>query len=118
MMRVYFFNPNNDSGQDWGDGVRVSTADNGELSGEASLPFEQFASRLYIFHYDPLERGEPAAVSEAELEAVTGYIQRSWGADRMPASGRGREPVALNPPRRHGRIAFMDKCAYGLVRPL
>ncbi|WP_440996612.1 hypothetical protein [Arhodomonas sp. SL1] len=91
-MRVYFFNPNNDSGQDWGDGVRVSTADNGELSGEASLPFEQFASRLYIFHYDPLERGAPAAVSAAELEAVTGYIQRSWGADRMPVSVKDGDP--------------------------
>ncbi|MFI0469560.1 hypothetical protein ACH347_36280 [Saccharopolyspora sp. 5N102] len=26
VMRVYFFNPNNDSGQDWGDGVVVSAA--------------------------------------------------------------------------------------------
>jgi hypothetical protein len=83
-MRVYFFNPNNDSGQDWGDEVRVSTADNGEGFGEASLPFEQFASRLYIFHYDPLERGEPGAVTQDELDECIGYIRRSWGADRMP----------------------------------
>ncbi|WP_372592472.1 hypothetical protein, partial [Guyparkeria sp.] len=26
VMRVYFYNPNNDSGQNWGDGVQVSTA--------------------------------------------------------------------------------------------
>ncbi|OHU99291.1 hypothetical protein BKN37_19390 [Mycobacterium talmoniae] len=82
-MRVYFYNPNNDSGQDWGDGVVVSTAGHGERFGEASLPFEQFASRLYIFHFDPLEPGERASVTQAELDRVVGYIQRSWGAGRM-----------------------------------
>ncbi|MGV0632960.1 hypothetical protein ABQE69_05930 [Mycolicibacillus trivialis] len=84
-MRVYFYNPNNDSGQDWGDGVVVSTAGHGERFGEASLPFEQFASRLYIFHFDPLEPGTPAAVTQDELDRVVGFIQRSWGADRMAA---------------------------------
>ncbi len=81
-MRVYFFNPNNDSGQDWGDGVKVDTADNGELFGESSLPIEQFASRLYIFHYDTLERGEPEKVPDDELKVITGYIDRSWGSER------------------------------------
>ena len=84
MMRVYFYNPNNDSGQDWGDEVQVSTAGHGERFGESSLPFEQFASRLYIFHYDPLERGELARISQEELDQVIGYLQRSWGAERMP----------------------------------
>ncbi|KAA0021618.1 hypothetical protein [Antrihabitans cavernicola] len=83
-MRVYFYNPNNDSGQDWGDGVVVSTAGCGERFGEASLPFEQFASRLYIFHFDPLEPGESANVTQAELDSVVGYNHRSWGADRLP----------------------------------
>ncbi|MGM0535887.1 MAG: hypothetical protein ACQER5_07430 [Pseudomonadota bacterium] len=83
-MRVYFYNPNNDSGQDWGDGIEVSTSGSGERFGESSLPFEQFASRLYIFHYDPLERGELARISQEELDRVTGYIHRSWGADRIP----------------------------------
>jgi hypothetical protein len=82
-MRVYFYNPNNDSGQDWGDGVVVTTAGNGERFGEASLPFEQFASRLYIFHFDPLEPGELALVTQTELDRVVGYIQRSWGVGRM-----------------------------------
>ncbi len=86
QMRVYFYNPNNDSGQNWGDGVEVSTAGSGERFGEASLPFEQFASRLYIFHYDPLERGELANISDDELQRVKGLIYRSWGADRVPAS--------------------------------
>jgi len=87
VMRVYFFNPNNDSGQNWGDGVTVSTAGNGERFGEASLPFEQFLSRLYIFHYDPLEHGEMATVTRGELDEIIGYIHRSWGADRLPAGG-------------------------------
>ena len=85
VMRVYFFNPNNDSGQDWGDGVVVSTAGNGERFGEASLPFDQFASRLYIFHVDPLERGEPERVPAEDIARIIGYIERSWGGDRLPA---------------------------------
>ena len=83
VMRVYFYNPNNDSGQNWGDGVTVSTAGHGERFGEASLPFEQFLSRLYIYHYDPLEPGELADVSQQDLEQVMGYLQRSWGASRL-----------------------------------
>ncbi|MEQ9566987.1 MAG: hypothetical protein RLN85_14435, partial [Pseudomonadales bacterium] len=66
-------------------GVIVSTAGNGERFGEASLPFEQFVSRLYIYHYDPLERGELANVSRADLDQVVDYIRRSWGTDRLPA---------------------------------
>ncbi|MGO1344061.1 hypothetical protein [Chromohalobacter japonicus] len=86
VMRAYFFNPNNDSGQDWGGGVKVSTAGCGERFGEASLPFEQFASRLYIFHYDPLEHGELAHIPQAELDRVIGHVYRSWGANRVPAA--------------------------------
>ena len=84
QMRMYFYNPNNDSGQDWGDGVIVSTSGHGERFGEASLPFAQFLSRLYIFHYDPLEHGEPASITREELDEVIGYIERSWGVGRMP----------------------------------
>lgn len=84
QMRVYFYNPNNDSGQNWGDGVTVSTAGHGERFGEASLPFAQFLSRLYIFHYDPLEHGGPASITREELDEVIGYIERSWGVGRMP----------------------------------
>lgn len=84
VMRVFFFNPNNDSGQDWGDGVVVGTAGNGERAGEGSLPFDQFASRLYIFHTDPLENGEPDKVPAADIEHIVGYTARSWGTERMP----------------------------------
>lgn len=84
-MRVYFFNPNNDSGQNWGDGVTVSTSGCGERFGESSLPFGQFTSRLYIYHFDPLERGEPADVPADELGQVVDLVQRSWGKDRVPS---------------------------------
>jgi hypothetical protein len=83
-MRVYFYNPNNDSGQDWGDGMVVSTADNGELFGESSLEFEEFASRIYIFHYDTLERGEASGVSLENIDTIKDYIYKSWGKDRTP----------------------------------
>jgi len=92
VMRVYFFNPNNDSGQDWGDGIQVSTARHGERFGESSLPFEEFASRLYIFHYDPLERGEIAEITQEELDRVIGHIHRSWGANRIPPTDLQASP--------------------------
>jgi len=84
VMRVYFYNPNNDSGQDWGEDVIVSTSGNGERFGEASLPFDRFASRLYIYHYDPLERVDTADVTSEEVENVKHYLHRSWGATRIP----------------------------------
>lgn len=92
VMRVYFYNPNNDSGQDWGDGVVVSTAGNGERFGEGSLPVEQFASRLYIYHFDPYELGEPDRVPAEDLERVRGLIGRSWGADRLPSDPLQAQP--------------------------
>jgi hypothetical protein len=85
VMRVYFFNPNNDSGQDWGDGVVVSTAEHGERFGESSLPFEHFASRLYIFHFEPLEEGEPTLVPDHEIQRVIELVHASWGAQRHRA---------------------------------
>ncbi|MDT0636271.1 hypothetical protein [Spectribacter hydrogenoxidans] len=61
--RVYFLNPNRDKGQNWGLGVRTSTNDCGECEGESSLPFEQFASRLYVYHYEEREHGDTAATN-------------------------------------------------------
>jgi len=83
-MRVYFYNPNNDGGQDWGDGVVVSTAGHGERYGESSLPFAEFASRLYIFHFDPLEPGDPGAVDETVVAGCAGRVRGSWAVDRIP----------------------------------
>ncbi|MFU8814859.1 MAG: hypothetical protein ACNA7W_05920 [Pseudomonadales bacterium] len=82
VMRVYFFNPNNDSGQNWGNEVEVSTHGHGERNGESSLPFADFASRLYIFHSDPLQRVGIAHVPDEELNAAIDMARASWGAGR------------------------------------
>ncbi|WP_404297959.1 hypothetical protein [Halomonas sp.] len=82
VMRVYFFNPNNDSGQDWGQDIVTSTQGNGELYGEASLPVAQFASRLYVFHYDPLEKGETAIIPSDEVDRAMTLARNSWASGR------------------------------------
>ncbi|MBT8419876.1 MAG: hypothetical protein KJO08_03345 [Gammaproteobacteria bacterium] len=82
VMRVYFYNPNNDSGQNWGNGVVVSTQGQGERFGEASLPFEQFLSRLYIFHDDPVGEKGGAMVPAEEIEQVKDMALASWAAGR------------------------------------
>lgn len=82
-MRAYFYNPNNDGGQDWGCGVVVSTEGNGEYFGESSLPFAQLASRLYIFHYDPLEPGSRAGVPDDAVAEVRRMAEESWARDRI-----------------------------------
>ncbi|KAA5605687.1 hypothetical protein F1188_09835 [Roseospira marina] len=83
-MRVFFFNPNYDGGQDWGHGVIVSTDGNGERFGESSLPFEQFAARLYLFHYDACEEGRSDAVPADTVEMVLAMVRATWAADKMP----------------------------------
>ncbi|WP_225741745.1 hypothetical protein [Halospina sp. K52047b] len=81
-MRVYFFNPNNDSGQNWGQAIVTSTQGHGELYGEASLPVAEFASRLYVFHYDPLEKGEPNDIPTDEVNRAMQLAQTSWAQGR------------------------------------
>lgn len=51
IIRVYFYNPNNDSLQIWGKSIQTSVTGNGELEGESSLPFEEFITFLYAFHF-------------------------------------------------------------------
>ncbi|MGF2686261.1 hypothetical protein ACQUWM_07175 [Marinobacter sp. DUT-3] len=80
QMRVYFFNPNNDSGQDWGQGITCSTQGHGEFRGEASLPIAEFTSRLYAFHYDTLELGDLSAVPDAEVTRIMELGYTSWAA--------------------------------------
>ncbi len=82
VMRVYFFNPNNDSGQDWGNDVVVATEGHGERFGESSLPIAAFVSRLYLFHFDPLEQGLPDALPAEEVALITDMARGSWAADR------------------------------------
>jgi hypothetical protein len=44
--RIYFYNPNNDSGQNCGQDIKASVTGYGELEGESSLPFHEFVSRM------------------------------------------------------------------------
>ncbi|WP_150910341.1 hypothetical protein [Marinobacter halotolerans] len=81
-MRVYFFNPNNDSGQNWGQGIVTSTHGHSERYGEASLPVAEFVSRLYVFHYDPLEIAEPSDVPAEEVHRAMELARGSWAAER------------------------------------
>lgn len=84
VMRVYFYNPNNDSGQNWGNDVIVSTHGHGERFGEASLPFPQLASRLYIFHNDPVEECIDTGVPDREIQMAKQMALNSWAAGRVP----------------------------------
>ncbi len=79
QMRVYFYNPNNDSGQDWGQGIKSTVRNHGEEEGEASLPFDQFLSRVYAYHYNPNEMGDLAVVPDELIEQVTTLAKESWG---------------------------------------
>lgn len=81
-MRVYFYNPNNDSGQDWGGGVVVSTSGHGERYGEGSLEFEAFLSRVYLFHDEPLRNRHGQDVPDDLIATVRDKAIASWAADR------------------------------------
>ncbi|EAQ22885.1 hypothetical protein ROS217_01250 [Roseovarius sp. 217] len=81
-MRVYFFNPNNDSGQDWGHGIVVSTQGSGERFGEGSLPFEDFAARLYLFHDDGLTPLPTVPVPDNQIVSIATKGRKSWAAGR------------------------------------
>lgn len=79
VLRIYFFNPNNEGRQDWGMGVTPTVSENGERHGESSLPFEQFLSRMYAFHYDPYEEGDGYAVPKELVDSVSKMAKDSWG---------------------------------------
>ncbi|PLT34051.1 hypothetical protein [Bacillus sp. V5-8f] len=77
--RVYFYNPNNDSGQNWGQGIEPTVAGNSELVGESSLPFHEFVSRMYAFHYNPYEQGDTYMVDDEYVDKVEKIARESWG---------------------------------------
>jgi hypothetical protein len=77
--RIYFFNPNNEGRQDWGRDTSPTVSGNGEQPGESSLPFDRFVSRLYAFHFDPLEEGDAFAVPEETVSAVSRMAAETWG---------------------------------------
>lgn len=80
-VRVYFFNPNNYSRQRWGQGIETSTSGHGEWFGESSLPFHQFAARLYLFHYNEREHGPPEAVPAEAVQRVEALVRESWARE-------------------------------------
>lgn len=77
-LRVYFYNPNNESRQDWGQGLVPTVTGHGEQAGECSLPFYQFASRLYAFHYDPFWMGAGDELTDKQVDRVVELIEESW----------------------------------------
>ncbi|WP_335869016.1 hypothetical protein [Bacillus sp. 2205SS5-2] len=79
--RIYFYNPNNDGSQDWGQGIKPSVMDNGERVGECSLPFHEFVSRIYAYHFNPYEQGDAFAVESEIVEKVESLARNSWGKD-------------------------------------
>lgn len=82
VMRVYFYNPNHEGRQDWGQGIVTSTSGHDEIPGESSLPFDQFCARLYVFHYNERELGDPLAVPDAAVESITRLVRESWAVER------------------------------------
>jgi hypothetical protein len=78
-MRIYFFNPNNEGRQEWGRDTSPTVSGNGEQPGESSLPFDRFVSRLYAFHFDPLEEGDAFAVPEETVGGVSRLAAETWG---------------------------------------
>jgi hypothetical protein len=78
--RAYFFNPNSEGPQNWGQEIRPSVIGNGEEAGESSLPAEQFASRVYAYHYNSLRLGnKPSQVPESLVRSITILARESWG---------------------------------------
>ncbi len=79
-MRAYFLNPNNEGRQDWGQGIKPAVMGHGEKHGESSLPFDQFASRVYAFHYNTLEaKDHLSEVPKKTVAKVKMLAKESWG---------------------------------------
>ncbi|MFZ3579110.1 hypothetical protein [Virgibacillus sp. DJP39] len=83
QYRVYFYNPNNDSNQDWGQNIRCSIKGKGEEEGESSLPFHQFVSRIYAFHYNPLIQGQTQSVPMRTVKKIEILSRESWGENYL-----------------------------------
>lgn len=79
-IRAYFFNPNAEGQQDWGQGVLPSVYGHGERAGESSLPFAQFVARLYAFHYNPHIMADTADVDDEAVADVQKMAHESWGS--------------------------------------
>lgn len=80
QWRVYFFNPNSEGRQDWGQGIHPTVTGNGEYHGESSLPVYQFVARLYAYHYNKLRINERRKVLQmGKVLQIEKLAQESWG---------------------------------------
>lgn len=77
--RVFLLNPNTEGRQRWHSDISPTVAGNGEEPGESSLPFDQFASRLYAFHFQPSDVGDLDAVDDEVVSRVARAARESWG---------------------------------------
>lgn len=79
QMRVYFLNPNNEGRQSWGPNLEPTVAGHGERYGESSLPFYQFASRIYAFHYLKADLSDPKSIPDDKINRIIEMAHNSWG---------------------------------------
>ncbi|MEX0995137.1 MAG: hypothetical protein WD599_06370, partial [Balneolaceae bacterium] len=79
QVRVYLLNPNNEGRQRWQDKIRPTVSGHGERPGESSLPFHQFASRLYAFHFNRADVEKLDRVDDREVMKVVDLAKSSWG---------------------------------------
>lgn len=78
--RAYFFNPNNEGRQNWGQEIIPTVASNQEAHGESSLPVHEFVSRVYAFHYNSVE--VDFLLEETKVERypqILKLARDSWG---------------------------------------
>jgi len=78
--RAYFLNPNNEGRQDWGQGIKPSVFEKGEIPGESSLPLHEFAARTYAFHFNNLTSAKNLnEIPVEEIQKVRKLAKESWG---------------------------------------
>lgn len=79
QWRAYFLNPQNEGRQDWGQNIKPTVQGNCEKPGESSLPFDEFLSRVYAFHYNSMELGDISKIDQRKIDKITKLAKESWG---------------------------------------
>jgi hypothetical protein len=78
--RAYFFNPNSEGKQNWGQEIHPTVSGNGEFYGESSLPVDEFVSRVYAYHYNELRlENKDEEVPSESVARVSKLSRESWG---------------------------------------
>lgn len=79
-VRAFFLNPNNEGRQNWGQDIRPAVYGHNEDPGESSLPFHELASRIYAFHFHPVDHKRGIRkVADREIKKVRQLAEKSWG---------------------------------------